>query len=55
MDGKVGEEEVADSYVGKCVYVQGQENATTMSYGGEDVESSLVGFVMENMFIKNCG
>lgn len=42
MEGKIGDGSDSDSYIYKCVYVEG-------------VDSELDGFVMEGMLIQNCG
>lgn len=46
MDGKIGSSEVAESYVNKCVYVEGQ---------GTEPGSPLDSFVMEELTVMNCG
>lgn len=44
-----------ESYVDKCIWVEGQDAPTTLSYGGQEVESSLIGTVIDDMKIQNCG
>lgn len=42
VEGKIGDDSDADSYINKCVYVEGED-------------SELEGFVMEGLLLQNCG
>ena len=42
VDGKVGDGSDSEDYIKKCVYVDGED-------------SELDGFVMEGLFVHNCG
>lgn len=57
VNGQIGNKtDVEESYSDKCVYVEGNENKTTIvQYEGENVETILIGFHMEDMHILNCG
>ena len=56
VDGLVGPESEESSYIDKCVWVENEgESPTTQRYGGSEVRSTLIGFVMRGMNIKNCG
>ncbi|CAM9649445.1 unnamed protein product [Ectocarpus sp. 4 AP-2014] len=46
VEGQIGTEVTEDSYVLKCIYVQGP---------GSDSTAFLDGFVMEEMVVQNCG
>ncbi|CAM9214371.1 unnamed protein product [Ectocarpus sp. 8 AP-2014] len=46
VEGQIGTELTEDSYVLKCIYVQGP---------GSDSSTFLDGFVMEEMAVQNCG
>jgi len=45
VEGKIGSSDSAESYINKCVYVEGTG----------DSSSPLDGFVMEGLSIENCG
>ncbi|CAM9422984.1 unnamed protein product, partial [Sphacelaria rigidula] len=55
IDGFVGTLDEADSYIDKCVFVQGSDDPISLEYEGETVESSLIGFIMNGLTISNCG
>ena len=42
VDGKIGDGSEPKDYIKKCVYVDGKD-------------SELDGFVMKELFVKNCG
>lgn len=47
--------EEEESFVDKCIWIEGKEEPTTVAFGGSEVETSLIGFHMEDMTIRNCG
>lgn len=55
VDGWLNDIDEEDSFVDKCIWVEGQDKPTTVMYGGREVESSLIGTVIEDMRIQNCG
>ncbi|CAM9507508.1 unnamed protein product, partial [Sphacelaria rigidula] len=55
VDGLVGSAGEESSYIDKCVWVENEGSPTTQRYEGSEVRSSLIGFVMRGMNIKNCG
>ncbi|CAN0136813.1 unnamed protein product [Pylaiella littoralis] len=56
VDGQIGDADEEESYVDKCVFVEGNANeTTTVEYNGESVETILIGFVMTGVTIRNCG
>eukprot|EP00752_Nemacystus_decipiens_P009246 g8259.t1 len=55
VDGWLNDIDEEDSFVDKCIWVEGQDKPTTLTYGGREVESSLIGTVIEDMRIQNCG
>ncbi len=47
VEGQIGSDpDVAESFINKCVYVEGE---------GTDSSSELDGFVMEGLNVENCG
>ena len=46
VDGKTGSTDEMDSYNKKCVVVDGETRSE---------EDALDGFVMKDMFVRNCG
>lgn len=55
VDGWVDDIDEEDSFVGKCIFVEGQDTPTSVMYSGREVETSLLGTVIEDMKITNCG
>ncbi|CAN0194941.1 unnamed protein product, partial [Hapterophycus canaliculatus] len=55
IDGWLDDQNVEESFIDKCIWVEGQEAPTTLTYGGQEVESSLIGTVIDDMKIQNCG
>ncbi|CAN0109758.1 unnamed protein product, partial [Sphacelaria rigidula] len=55
VDGHLDDLEEEESYVDKCIWIEGKEKPTTVAYHGSEVETSLIGFHMEDMTIMNCG
>ena len=47
VDGFVGSGDSTDSFINKCVWVEGEAGAETITH--------IEGFVMKNMLIENCG
>ncbi|CAM9262723.1 unnamed protein product [Pylaiella littoralis] len=55
IDGHLDDKEEEESYVDKCIWVEGQDEPTMVPHSGREVESSLIGTVIEDMKIQNCG
>lgn len=55
IDGWLNDIDEEDSFVDKCIWVEGQDKPTTVGYLGREVETSLIGTVIEDMKIQNCG
>eukprot|EP00903_Cladosiphon_okamuranus_P016219 g14966.t1 len=55
VDGWLNDIDEEDSFVDKCIWVEGQDAPTTVMYRGQEVKTSLIGTVIEDMKIQNCG
>ncbi|CAM9741543.1 unnamed protein product, partial [Sphacelaria rigidula] len=55
IDGHLDDQEIEESFVDKCIWVEGLDKPTTVEYRGKSVETSLIGFSMYDMHIRNCG
>lgn len=55
VDGHLDSKEEEESFVDKCIWVEGLGEPTTQAYRGSTVETSLIGFVMDGMTVMNCG
>lgn len=55
VDGHLDDKQEEESFVDKCIWVEGQDKPEFVAYRGKAVETSLIGVVVEDMKIKNCG
>ena len=55
VDGWLNDIDEEESFVDKCIWVEGQDKPTMVAYRGSEVETSLIGTVIEDMRIQNCG
>lgn len=56
VNGQISTADEEESFVDKCIFVEGNANETDIvTYEGEDVETILIGFRMEEMHVLNCG
>ncbi|CAN0362777.1 unnamed protein product [Scytosiphon promiscuus] len=51
----MSDEDREESFIDKCIWVEGQDDPKDVQYGGRTVKSSLIGTVIEDMKIQNCG
>ena len=49
------DEKRRESYVDKCIWVESLSEARDVAYHGEKVKSAIMGTVIEDMRIRNCG
>ncbi|CAN0559810.1 unnamed protein product, partial [Ectocarpus sp. 12 AP-2014] len=55
IDGQLDDEDVEESYIDKCIFVEGQAAPTMLTHQGQEVESALIGTVIDGLKIQNCG
>lgn len=55
IDGRLDDMEDEASYVDKCIWIEGPDEPTMVTHGGTEVKTSLIGTVIEDMKIHNCG
>ena len=58
VDGQLvdkGGDEEEDDFVDKCIWVESLEPAKMVTYAGKEVETAIIGTVIEDMKIHNCG
>lgn len=55
VDGWLDDEDREESFVDKCIWVEGKDKPKQDSYRGSKVKTSLIGTVVEDMRIQNCG
>ncbi|CAM9261415.1 unnamed protein product [Pylaiella littoralis] len=55
IDGHLDDKEEEASFVDKCIWVEGQDKPTMVPHNGREVETSLIGTVIDSMKIENCG
>ncbi|CBN76927.1 FirrV-1-B30 precursor [Ectocarpus siliculosus] len=55
IDGQIDDADHEDSFVDKCIFVEGQAAPEDVEYDGRTVETALIGTVIDSMKIQNCG
>ncbi|CAM9834424.1 unnamed protein product, partial [Ectocarpus fasciculatus] len=55
IDGQLDDIDQEESFVDKCIFVEGQAAPEDVEYDGRTVETALIGTVIDNTKIQNCG